>query len=197
MEEAIPQNNERGPLTDEDHQALAEAGKLVRQLNGVQSMAGFNIVSYMICLMLSVLIALFSPGSWIAVGLLVVLIVIETQGKNLFARLDPKGGKLLIWNQLLILTIITLYCAYQILNVYQNPNQFDESIRQYPELKGYLQGASEMMLPMTIGFYGAVFLLSLLFQGMVARYYHKRMKMLKTYLTDTPKWIIAMQKSQR
>lgn len=197
MEEAIPQNNERGPLTDKDHEALAEAGKLVRQLNGVQSMAGFNIVSYMICLMLSVLIALFSPGSWIVVGLLAVLIIIETQGKNMFARLDPKGGKLLIWNQLLILTIITLYCAYQILNVYQNPNQFDESIRQYPELKGYLQGASEMMLPITIGFYGAVFLLSLLFQGMVARYYHKRMKMLSTYLADTPKWIVQMQKSQR
>jgi len=47
---------------------------------------------------------------------------------------------------------------------------------------------------MTVTVYGAAILLTLLFQGLNARYYFARVQMLADYLRETPDWIVDLQK---
>ena len=47
---------------------------------------------------------------------------------------------------------------------------------------------------MTLMVYGIVIVLTLLVQGLNARYYFVRVQQLQDYLAQTPKWIVDMQR---
>ena len=64
-------------------------------------------------------------------------------------------------------------------------------ITELEELVGLSPG---LVTDMTLTAYGIVIVLTLLFQGLNARYYFLRVQQLKDYLEQTPKWVVDMQR---
>jgi hypothetical protein len=55
----------------------------------------------------------------------------------------------------------------------------------------------ELVRLLTITVYVAVIALTAVFQGLNARYYFRRIATIEQYLSETPDWVLELQKSAR
>ncbi|MDA0310733.1 MAG: hypothetical protein O2992_01285 [Gemmatimonadetes bacterium] len=64
------------------------------------------------------------------------------------------------------------------------------------ELTDLLGGdTQELVQQLSVLMYVAVLVVTGIFQGLNARYYHRRVAMLNSYLAETPSWMIDVQRS--
>ncbi len=64
-------------------------------------------------------------------------------------------------------------------------------VGQLEELAGL---PADSIANLTLLVYGIAILLTLLFQGLNARYYFARVQLLADYLRETPDWVVDLQK---
>jgi hypothetical protein len=53
----------------------------------------------------------------------------------------------------------------------------------------------DLVTSLTVAVYAVVIVLTLLFQGLNARYYFARIKLVQGYLEQTPAWIVDLQRA--
>jgi hypothetical protein len=198
----LPENSAASPLSVEHHQALALANerlKKVRRAAGVASFNGWVTSFFAICSALIMLVSFGVVSVLITIGLIVVA-VNEFRGRKQVLRLNPRGLTLLGWNQTFFMSIIVVYCAWQIYRGLAGPNPFDD-----PEVRPVLEqmyslGKEDLELMKDLAtfliclIYGLVIILTVIFQGGNAIYYFRRRRMLTQYLSETPEWIVQVQR---
>ena len=139
---------------------------------------------------MSILFGLFSlPGFLVGVGLAVVARN-EFVGRSRILSYDAAGFELLWRNQIGLMALIVLYCVWSMYSAATVP---DPELAELTELLG--EGTGELLQSLTLGMYATVIVATVLFQGLNARYYHVRIARLQEYLSETPAWVLDVQRS--
>jgi len=127
-------------------------------------------------------------GFMVGIGLVIVAWN-EFRGRGLLSRFDPRGPKLLGWNQVALMGLVILHCLWSMYRTAADPTG---EVLQLEELAGL---PADFVTGLTISVYGFAIVLTLLFQGLNARYYFARISLLADYLRETPGWIIDLQRT--
>jgi hypothetical protein len=118
----------------------------------------------------------------------------ELHGTSLLTAGEPRGVRWLVGSQLYLLIVVLAYVAWRLLSY--DPEQVRrllEPLLHTPEMQAQLEvtGATEedvrnMLRLVYHVSYGAVGLVTLIYQGGLARYYHNRRAVIATALAERP-----------
>ncbi len=183
------------PLSPQDRQDLSQANQQARNILRAGNVATFNGWSASIFAGVSLLSALFSVTA-LCVGVgLAVIARNEFRGRKLLRWFDPRGTRLLGWNQIGFIVLLIAYSLWSIYVTLTGPNTYDVYIAKHPELAQVLGPIGSMYTTLTLAVYSGVIVFSVIFQGLNARYYFKKDRLLKAYLRQTPDWIVDLQRA--
>jgi hypothetical protein len=181
-------------LTAEQKQELVLAKDRSRAIRRAAGVANFNGWATGIIALLSAPFAIFSmAGFLVAVGLIVVAYN-EFRGRRRLLEYDPAAAPFLGWNQIGLMTLITVYCIW---TMFKSAGAFATEIQSRPELAealGSLEGFEPLFRQIVFVFYGTVIALTIAFQGLNAAYYFTRRKSIAAYLRETPAWVLEVQR---
>ncbi len=180
---------DRGPLSPEQQRQLAEANQRARKVMGAARVAAFNGWTIGSIAAVSVLFGLFSRTA-LVMGLAMGFVAWnEFRGRALLRAFDPAGARLLGKNQVGLLVVIVVYCLWSIYITTTGENP------EMAEIEAMIGDISDLVTELTVMVYGAVIGLSVLFQGLNARYYFSRQRIIREYLQQTPDWVVKLQRS--
>ncbi len=197
-----------GPLTAEHLHQLAAAdlrAKKLRKAGGVAMFNGIAIATFSGFSLLCGLVELALDGfdisklDWLTFVMGIGLGLIawnEFRGRQRLRQFDPRGPRVLGWNQIALLGLIVAYAAWMMGVALLGPNPYAEIIRQEPLAADMLGGIGDLYTKMSIAVYGGLILGTLLFQGLNALYYFTRAGLLRSYLAETPAWVVELQRCQ-
>lgn len=197
-----------GPLTAENLRQLAEADLRAKKLRSAGGVAMFNGIAIAIFSGFSLLCGLvelaldrfdISKLDWLTFVMGIGLGVIawnEFRGRRRLRQFDPRGPRVLGWNQIGLLGLIVAYSAWMMGVALLGPNPYAEIIRQEPLAANMLGNLGDLYTNISIAVYGALILGTLLFQGINALYYFTRASLLRRYLAETPAWVVELQRCQ-
>ncbi len=187
-----------GPLTPEHRYELMLAGERAKSIRKAARVASFNAWATGIIAALSAPFALMSfTGLLVAVGLAAVAYN-EFRGRRHLLAFDPAAAKILGWNQLGLLAMITVYCLWMMYSSLAGGASLATQMEGFADLDAALGSTGELnslVSSMVIGFYSLVILLSVVFQGLNALYYFTRRKYVEAYVRETPPWIVDLQRT--
>ncbi len=179
---------DQGPLSPEQKEDLTRATERAGKILGAGKVATFNGWTLGVIGAISLLFGLFSLTGFIAGACLLIVAWNEFRGRNMLRHFDPQGPDLLWKNQVGLMSLVIAYCGWSMYRTVAFPSS---EIAQLEELAGL---PADFVTDLTLSAYGAAILLTLLFQGLNARYYFARVQMLADYLRETPDWIVDLQK---
>jgi hypothetical protein len=189
MTDSSAQGQDRGPLSPEQQRQLAEANQRARKVLGAARVAAFNGWTIGSIAALSLLFGLFSRTA-LVMGLAMGIVAWnEFRGRTLLRAFDPEGPRLLGKNQVGLLVVIVGYCLW---SIYTTTTQESPEMA---EIEAMIGPVSDLAAELTVMVYGAVIVLSVLFQGLNARYYFSRQRLVREYVQETPDWVVKLQKS--
>lgn len=181
-----------GPLTAEQRQEFADAGRRASGLAFAGKIATLNGWSIGGFAAITLVFGLFSLTALIlGVGMAVVARN-EFRGRALLRSFDPAGPRLLGLNQLGFMALIVLYCCW---SIYQALYGSGLQLGQFAQLEQILGDAEDLVTTLTLTLYGGVIVATVLFQGLNARYYWTRGRIIEEYLRDTPAWVVELHRS--
>lgn len=178
----------QGPLSPEQREELTTATDRAGKILGAGKVASFNGWTLGVIGAISLLFGLFSLTSFIAGACLLAVAWNEFRGRDMLRSFNPQGPDLLWKNQAGLMSLVIAYCAWSIYKAKAHPSA---EVAQLEELAGL---PADFITDMTVTVYASAILLTLLFQGLNARYYFARVQMLADYLRETPDWIVDLQK---
>jgi hypothetical protein len=179
-----------GPLSGEQKQQLAEARERARELLRPGRSAARSAAVSAVLAGLSLLIGLVSLTSLVVGAGLAVVAVNEWRGARLLRAFDPRGPRLLAFNQLWLMALLVGYGAWGLYTGLTGPGPYDA----YPELASMLPSRSELHR-ITWVLYGGLIVLALLIQGRKARNSFAHEARLRDYVDATPAWIVELQRT--
>jgi hypothetical protein len=178
----------QGPLSPEQRKELAQATDRAGKILGAGKVATFNGWTLGVLGAISLPFGLFSLTALVAALCLLVVAWNEFRGRNMLRQLDPQGPQLLWRNQAGLMSLVIAYCLW---SIYQTKAHARTDVAQLEELAGL---PADFVTDMTVMVYLGAIALTLLFQGLNARYYYARVELLADYLRETPEWIVDLQK---
>ena len=197
---AIVPPTTKTPLSREHYFELEAARPRFKKLRSAARVAAFNAWTLAILAVLSLPFALFSiEGMLMTVGLSVTS-YIEFRGRRRLRQFRPSAATLLGWNQVGLLTLVLVYCLWQLWVGLSGPSQLTAELQAQPELGealGSLDDVESLYRGVVVTFYGAIIALSLVFQGSNAFYHFSRRKHVVACLRDTPEWVIDLERTSR
>ena len=178
------------PFTPEQQQELEDAKERAASFMGAARVASFNGWTFGFFAVISIVTGLSSlPVLLVGVGLAVVARN-ELAGRKRILAYDPSAFELLWKNQVALMAIIVAYCLWAMT---RSSLVSDPSMQELNELMG--DGFDEALQSLVTVAYVAVIGLTVIFQGLNARYYHVRIARLEAYLAETPQWVVDVQRA--
>jgi len=190
-----------GPLSEAHLRELAAAdrrGAAIRRAGGVALFNGCAAATFAGgCLLWAIGSLLFGewdvPGLVVGVGLAIAARN-EFRGRRLLRRFEPRGPRLLGWNQIGLMVLVIGYCAYQVGVAVFGSNPYAEAIATEPMLAGSLGPLGDLYKTLAIAVYGAVAVGTALLQSLGAAYYFTRGRPMRAYLRETPDWVVRLRR---
>lgn len=187
-----------GPLAAEHHHELALANERAKKIRKAAGVAAFNGWMTGIFAVTSAPFAPFSIAGFLVTVSLGVVAYNEFRGRKGLLRFEESAPRLLGWNQIGFLTMIIVYCLWMMFTGLTGEGPFAAEIAAKPELAralGSLDGLDYYYKLIVLAVYGTVIVLSAIFQGWNAYYYFSRRKHVEDYVSDTPKWVLDVQRA--
>ena len=189
-----------GPLTAEHMDQLAHArlrAKKVRKAGGVAMANGCILAMFAGgSFLFAAASALFGEfdvtGLVMGVGL-TLLAWNEFRGRAMLGRFELRGCRVLGWNQLGLMALVTGYAAWMVGQALWGPNQYGEAIAREPMLAGPLGSIDQLHKTISLVVYGGLISGTLIFQGINSLYYFTRRKHVESYVRETPEWVVELQ----
>jgi len=185
-----------GPgLSPQQLQELAAANRQLRKITSAARMAAFNGYSAALFAVLSLPFVFGSwPTAFICAGL-AAFAYRELTGRTALLRLEPPALTSLARNQFLLMGVLVVYGAWQLIAAQVSPAQFPAALSD-PQIREMLQesGIEELYSLATLALYGCLIVGAIVFQGLTARYYFRRARLLAEYLANTPQWVRQVQR---
>ena len=85
--------------------------------------------------------------------------------------------------------MLVAYCLWSIYGAITNP------ITEIEGLEALGEAVGDLATDLTVAVYSVVIVVSGLAQGLNARYYFARTRLVEDYVRDTPQWIVELQRS--
>ncbi|MFW6153877.1 MAG: hypothetical protein ACOC95_01535 [Planctomycetota bacterium] len=196
-----PADGRTSPLTGEQMQAVVLARRQAAKLRSAAKVALVNGVLLAVFSGLSLLFVLGEAvfGSFDAVGAVMcvglgALAWNELRGRRLLRRFSLRAPSVLGWNQVMLLGLIVAYAAWMMASALLGPNPYDEVVRRVPQAARLVGDMGRLYRVMAIALYGGLIVGTLIFQGLNARYYFTRARLLRSYLARTPAWVVDLQR---
>ena len=114
------------------------------------------------------------------------------KGRSEILRSEVTGPELIWRNQVGFMALIIMYCLW---SMYRTTAQPDPQMAELTELLG--GDLDEVVRSLTLMVYTGVIGATVIFQGLNARYYFRRIGMIREYLSQTPAWVLELQESVR
>ena len=186
---ATTSDSNRGPLSDEQKDQLASANQRASKVLGAAKVATFNGWTIGGFAAITLLFAIFSVTALLVGSGMAVVAWNEFRGQKMLRRFDALGPRLLGRNQLGFMGLIVGYCLWSIYHTISNP------IAEVEGLEMLTAEVGDLVTNLTVAVYAGAIFVSLLVQGLNARYYFTRTKVIEEYVAETPSWIVEMQRS--
>lgn len=195
------------PLTAEHSRLVAEAearGRKIRRASMVALLSGLALAGFSGLSLLWAAGALALDGFdlarldglTLAMGLgLGALAWNEFRGRTLLRRFDLRGPRVLGINQLALLGVVVAYSGWMIAAALWGPNPYEEVMAREPLAAEVLGNIGDMHKRITVIAYSSVIAGTLIFQGLTAAYYFSRGAVLRSYLRQTPAWLVDLQRA--
>lgn len=120
----------------------------------------------------------------------------EFRGRRLLQQFQSRAPRVLGWNQLALLGLIVAYAGWMIGVGLLGANPYEEAMRAEPMLRQPLGSVDKLYKMLTLAMYGALIIGTLVFQGLNSFYYFTRARLLRSYLAETPAWVVQLQRCQ-
>lgn len=188
------ESGHRGPLSPSQLSQLDEANRSAAKLRraaGVASFSAWSMASFSAMTLPFGLLSLSSLITGIALG---AFAWNEFRGRRLLLALDESGPRTLANNQLLLMAMLTIYSLWNIYSALASPGELETQLQAMPELQTSLGSLNELYKTVTIGVYGGLIIFSVIFQGLQARYYSTRQRLLTEHIKRTPAWVLELQR---
>ncbi len=197
-----------GPLTFEHMQQLAAADVRAKKLRSAAGVAKFN--GYTLAVF-SVFSLMWGLGELAIDGFNVRVLDWETfivgaglgaiawnelRGRTMLMQFQPRSTSVLGWNQLALLVLIVIYAAWMLCKSLLGPGVTDQVLKQQPGLDNMLGDMKGLERMITIAVYGSLIAGTLIFQGLNSLYYFTRGRLLRSYIAETPPWVVELQRCQ-
>ncbi len=181
----------QSPLSPDEQEQLAHAGLRVAKIMSAARVAAFNGWTLGAFAVISLLFS-FSSLTALLMGLGLGWVAWnEFKGKNRIRTLDVTAPDFLGKNQLGLMALIVVYSLVSIYRALTQP------LPHLSELEEAIGPVGDLITSLAVSVYISVIVLTILFQGLNARYYFARREMLASYMAETPTWIIKIQKQMR
>jgi hypothetical protein len=173
--------------------AARVAGGKIRRAVAVANFDGWTIAGVaaitIVCSLTSI--------SGIALGLGMTYVAWrELSSAAALKKLDPEAPRRLAINQLVLCGMLVLYFGWTLFQDLTGPSASSQLIAEAPDAQsmlGNFSGIDDISREFDIILYVGLILTSVLAQGLTARYYSSRGRILKEYQTTTPQWILDYQ----
>ncbi len=196
MSPASTPTTDEGPLSPDQQEQLALANRRAKKVLGAAKVATFNgwsIGSFAAISLLFAIVGFFFASfnlTALAMGIgLAVVARNEFRGRDLLLSFSPHGPRLLGKNQLGLMGLLIAYCLWSIYGTLTNP------ITEIEGLEALGEAVGDLATDLTVAVYGVVIVVSGLAQGLNARYYFARTRLVEDYVRETPEWIVELQRS--
>ncbi|HUO08261.1 MAG TPA: hypothetical protein VM008_08185 [Phycisphaerae bacterium] len=175
-----------------EYQSALQRGKKVRRAITVAATDAWLTAIFA---GLTLLCSIFSLTGLI-LGIALAFIAFNSfRGLRGLKRFDLSAPKLLALNQLTLIAILTLYALYSIWAGRNGDPELARAVAGNAAVEGSLGNLNQLLWYITLAVYGTLIFATLVAQGGAALYYITRRKHLEAYLSQTPPWIIALQKA--
>ncbi len=188
---------DEGPLSPDQQKQLALANQRAKKVLGAAKVAAFNGWSIGLFAAISLLFVifgflLFDSFSFTTLVMGIGLAAVarnEFRGRDLLRSFSPHGPRLLGKNQLGLMGLLIAYCLWSIYGAITNP------ITEIEGLEALGEAVGDLATDLTVAVYSVVIVVSGLAQGLNARYYFARTRLVEDYVRETPEWIVELQRS--
>jgi len=177
-------------LSPEQHRTLDEARTRARKILSATKVAAFNAWTIGAFAVATILFGFGNPAVLALGAGMAVVARNEFRGRAMLRRFEPAGARLLGRNQLGFMGLIVAYCLWSMYRVQTAPP--DPEMQQLQDLAGV---GADLIRQLSLVLYGCAIAATGLFQGLNARYYFKRVGMVAAYLSETPAWVVDLQRS--
>jgi hypothetical protein len=189
------------PVSDAQEQAIVHAW---HRAGKVRSAARVAKLSGGCLLLFAAFSGMWAAGSlamggfdWLSAVLCVglgLLGCIEARSGRRLLAFEPSAARWLGANQLMLMGLIVFYAAWMLLAALHGPNPYDEAVRREPMLRGALGDFGQLYRSLTVMTYGGLIAATVVFQGLLALYYFARGRAVREYLSQTPPWVVQLQR---
>ena len=182
----MPEPHAESPLSPEHLREVARARAGGRKARRGATVATFSAWSIAVFAVLSVLLALLLADwpSVVAGFVMGAIAAVEFRGASLIRRLEPRGARLLGFNQLAFGGGLVLYAAWKLV----------DSLRTgpSPELAQLGPDVDSLYRTLTLAVWLGVALVGVLGPGLTALYYFTRARVVCRFVESTPPWIVEV-----
>ncbi|MBU0640158.1 MAG: hypothetical protein KKB50_14930 [Planctomycetes bacterium] len=184
------------PLSAENLRELELARLRSGRIRRAVSVARFNGWSVGIFAAFTLPFGLFSITALLLGLALAVVSYNEFAGAKALGQFDLRAPRRLGWNQLGFCGVLIVYCLWSVYAALTGPNPLEEAQAAAGGAAADLLGSFEDLHTMImLAVYGGVLAGSIIFQGGTAWYYFTRRRHLQAYVSDTPPWVLELQRS--
>ena len=201
LHQSVHAPEETGPLSNSHLDQITLARQRARKVRKACTVAMVNaciLIAFSgLTLLMSMLAMMF--GQFDLLGLimgsaLAALAWNELRGRGLLARIQLRGCGVLGWNQLGLMAIVLAYSIWMIGHAIWGPSPYDEAIAKEAMLAGPLGSINALHKIISIAIYGGLIVGTLIFQGLNSLYYFTRRKHVEAYISQTPDWVLDLQR---
>lgn len=187
-----------GSFTPQHVHQIAQARKASAKIRRAVSVAKFSGITTAVFAALTLVFSLTNFfGLMLGIGMSIVAIF-EFRGAAEITRLDRTAPKRLAVNQLAFATMLVLYGAISFYQFKTGPSPLasvSSQIGADAQLNEML-GEYDGMISSVVGIaYLAIIFAALVGPGLTAVYYYTRRKYIEQYLTQTPQWLLELQRA--
>jgi hypothetical protein len=190
-----PINQPSSQLSPENLEQLATARRAYRKIGKAISIAQSDGWIIAVFAGLTLLCGLTDvPSIVLSIGFGTIAFF-ELKGAGKLRRLEPGAPQMLGINQLALSGALMIYGVWHIITALSGGGDLAQISQQSPELAQSMSEYGPLVRNVIMLFYGALIAVAIFGQGGLALYYFTRLKYLRTYLAQTPAWILAMQRA--
>jgi hypothetical protein len=171
------------------------ARKRLRKVRRAAGVALFNGWSIGVFAVFSLAIGLFSLTSLLIGAALALVAYNEFVGAKMLRKLDTRAPWRLALGQLGLCAVLITYSLWSIYSLQVGPNPYEAALAAGGQATAIVGSIEQFQKMVTFAVYGGLIIGSIVFQGGTGWYYVTRTKHMRAYLSETPAWILALERA--
>ncbi len=190
---ADPAPPTRGPLTPEHLRELADARRRFRRVSRAAAIASFSGWSMAVFAGLTLLVAFLSDWTaWMCGAGLALIAWNEIRGGVMLKRLEPRGARVLGWNQIALGVLLVAYGVWSLAISLKQPALASIGSTGDPNIDAMAESLNRTL---SYGLYGSLVVIGILVPGLTSLYYFTRGPMVRKATESTAPWILELWRS--